>query len=95
MALPERVRKGFEVPEYVGLTYNGDKVMKIYIHNFLESAGRNTEAEIEALNIQEEDRPFSLCTEEEDFYISRPSLTCWIEDLFRSLGVKEVQSLVG
>lgn len=95
MALPERVKQGFEVPEYVGVTYNTDKVIKIYIHNFLDTASGKVEQAMEAFDPKEEDRPFSLCSEEEDFYISRPSLTCWIEDLFRSLGVKEVQSLVG
>ncbi|EKD44307.1 MAG: hypothetical protein ACD_71C00179G0002 [uncultured bacterium (gcode 4)] len=95
MALPERVKQGFEVPEYVGVTYNTDKVIKIYIHNFLDTASGKVEQAMEAFDPKEEDRPFSLCSEEEDYYISRPSLTCWIEDLFRSLGVKEVQSLVG
>ena len=95
MALPERVKQGFEVPEYVGVTFNTDKVIKIYIHNFLDTASGKVEQAMEAFDPKEEDRPFSLCSEEEDYYISRPSLACWIEDLFRSLGVKEVQSLVG
>lgn len=95
MTLPERVKQGSEVPEYVGVTYNADKVIKIYIHNFLSTWSKEIEQDMNSFDPKEEDRPFSLCCEDEDFYISRPALSCWIEDLFRSLGVKEVQNLVG
>lgn len=84
LALSERAKWGFEIPELANIVYNSWKSINIYINHFLERK------EVESFNPNEEEHPFNLC-DCEDYYVNKPSLICWVDNLFWDLWIKEVE----